>query len=259
MPLAPGFAALLALALSMPAPSAEFDSCTTPRPPEPDSIQTIQLTRRDPSGGQSVASANLYGERSRSGAIRLLVRPTRPEDLRGTFLSFTLREDETVIFFGSPELRAPKRIRGVDELGSLFGSDFSFADFASVQGLASPMTKRRLPDTRVADRDVFVVELKPVDPAKSPYTRIVASVDRISCLPLRSEMYAEGKLRKVQTIDPAHVIHSRSVDRYLPERIVLEDRRDGTSTTLDLVSADFEVSRASAIFGPQGATEPDGD
>lgn len=260
MPHASGFAALLALALSTAAPRADFDACTTPRPPEPDSIQTIQLTRRDPAGGQSVASANLYGERSPSGAIRLLVRPTRPEELRGTFLSFTLREDETVIFFGSPELSAPKRIRGVDELGSLFGSDFSFADFASLQGLAQPVTKRRLQDTRVADRDVFVVELKPVDPAKSPYARVVASVDRISCLPLRSEMYeAGGKLRKVQTIDPEHVVHSRAVDRYLPDRVVLEDRRDGTRTTLDLISADFEVSRASTILGPRGATEPDPD
>lgn len=254
------FAALLVLALRVAAPDADFASCTTPRPPEPDSIQTIQLTRRDMSGGQTVTSANLYGERSPSGAIRLLMRPTRPEELRGTFLSFTLREDETVIFFGSPELSAPKRIRGVDALASLFGSDFSYADFASLQGLAQPMTKRRLADTRVSGRDVFVVELTPVDATRSAYARIVSSIDRVSCLPLRSEMYeADGKLRKVQTIDPAQVVHSRAVDRYLPQQIALEDKRDGTTTTLELVSADFEVSRGAVIFGPHGAGSPDAD
>ncbi len=245
--------ALLALALFAAAPATDFDTCTSPRPPEPDSIQTIQLTRRDASGRSAVTSANLYGERSRSGAIRLLVRPTRPEDLRGTFLSFTLRDDETVIFFGSPELPAPKRIRGAEAFGALFGSDFSYADLASLQGLAQPMAKTRLPDTRVAGRDVWVVELVPVNAASSPYARVVASVDRISCVPLRSEMYeAGGKLRKVQTIDPADVVHSRPADRWLPQRIAIEDRRDGTTTTLDLISADFEVSRTPELFRPLG-------
>jgi hypothetical protein len=251
-------AALLVLALYAAAPTADFDTCTTPRPPEPDSIQTIQLSRRDSSGGQTVTSANLYGERSPSGAIRLLVRPTRPEELRGTFLSFTLRDDETVIFFGSPELSAPKRIRGAEAFGALFGSDFSYADLASLQGLAQPMKKQRLPDTHVAGRDVFVVALEPLNPAASPYTRIVSSFDKIACVPLRSEMYeASGKLRKVQTIDPAQVIHSRAVDRYLPQRVAIEDQRDHTTTTLDLVSADFEVSRSSGVLGPPHSAEPD--
>jgi hypothetical protein len=244
-------ASVLALALRAAAPVSDFETCTTPHPPEPDSIQTIQLTRRDMSGGSTTTSANLYGERSPSGAIRLLVRPTRPEELRGTYLSFTLREDETVIFFGSPELPAPKRIRGAEALGALLGSDLSFQDFASLQGLAQPMTKRRLADTRVAGRDVFVVELTPVDASKSSYTRIVSSFDRVSCLPLRSEMYeAGGKLRKLQTIDPKDVVHSRAVDRHLPQRIAITDERDGTKTTLDLVSADFEVSRRAPIFAP---------
>lgn len=243
-------AASLVLALRAAAATGDFDACTTPRPPEPDSVQTIQLTRRDAAGGQAVTSANLYGERNPSGAIRLLVRPTRPEELRGTFLSFTLREDETVIFFGSPELPAPKRIRGAEALGALFGSDFSYADFASLQGLAQPMTKRRLADTVVAARPVFVAELVPVDPARSSYGRIVASFDQVSCVPLRSEMYEpDGKLRKLQTIDPAEVVHSKSLDRYLPQRIEIRDQRDGTRTTLDLISADFEVPRTSVIFG----------
>lgn len=242
---------MLALALSAATPPVDFVSCTTPRPPEPDSIQTIQLTRRDMTGGATTTSANLYGERSPSGAIRLLVRPTRPEELRGTFLSFTLREDETVIFFGSPELPAPKRIRGAEALGSLLGSDLSYQDFASLQGLAQPMLKRRLADTRVAGRDVYVVELTPVDASKSAYTRVVSSFDKVSCLPLRSEMYeAGGKLRKLQTINAKDVVHSRAVDRHLPQRIMIEDQRDGTKTTLDLVSADFEVSRGAPIFAP---------
>jgi hypothetical protein len=251
-------AGLLAFAFRAAAATSDFETCTTPRSPEPDSIQTIQLIHRDAGGGQAVTSANLYGERSHSGAIRLLVRPTRPEELRGTFLSFTLREDETVIFFGSPELPAPKRIHGAEALGALFGSDFSYADFASLQGLAQPMTKRRLADTVVAGRPVFVAELKPVDPSRSSYARIVASFDQVSCVPLRSEMYEpDGKLRKLQTIDPAQVVHSTSLDRYLPQRIEIRDQRDLTSTTLDLISADFEVSRSSVIFGTPQPVEPD--
>jgi hypothetical protein len=58
-------------------------------------------------------------------------------------------------------------------------------------------------------------------------------------------------LRKVQTIDPKDVVHSRAVDRHRPQRIAITDERDGTTTTLDLVSADFEVSRGGTHFGPR--------
>jgi hypothetical protein len=45
-----------------------------------------------------------------------------------------------------------------------------------------------------------------------------------------------------------------SCDRYLPQRVGIRGQRDGTSTMLDLVSADFEVSRSSVIFGAADRT-----
>jgi hypothetical protein len=240
---------VLLAAPAAPAPVA-FDVCTSPRPPEPDSIQTIQISRTAAVGSTLVTSANLYGQRSPSGAIRLLVRPTRPEELRGTFLSLTVRDDGTEILFGSPELDAPKRITGNEALGRLFQTDYSYQDFAYWQGFAKAMKKTRLADAQVAKRAVFVVELRPTNAADSAYERLVASFDQETCVPLRTEMYEPGdRLRKVQTIDPALVVWSETATRHLPQIIVLEDRREGSRTDVEIVSADFERPGEYTIFG----------
>jgi hypothetical protein len=153
------------------------------------------------------------------------------------------------IFFASPDMDGPKRISGADALGALFNTDFTVEDFANLQGFAKPQEKKRLADAEVGGRAVYVVELRPA-PGNSAYERIVARYDREKCVPLRSEMYEPGgRLRKVQTIDPAALIYSSMAGAWLPQRVTLEDLRDGTSTFLDVVSADFEVPISYTVFG----------
>jgi hypothetical protein len=99
------------------------------------------------------------------------------------------------------------------------------------------------------------VELRPAD-ANSSYERIVAKYDQEKCVPLRSEMYEPGgRLRKLQTIDPATVIYSSMAGAWLPQRVTLEDLRDGTTTFLDVISADFEVPISQTVFGRARAPE----
>jgi hypothetical protein len=243
--------ALLAWVLAAaPAPApVEFEKCTTPRLPDPDSVQTVQLVRRDRERRDTYTSANLYGQRNAAGELRLLVRITRPEEMRGTFLSISERREQIEIFFGSPELPGPKRITGAEALGALFNSDFTVEDFANLQGFARPKSKQRKTDSEIAGRKVYVVELRPEE-GSSGYERIVSSFDQEKCVPLRSEMYERGgRLRKVQTIAPEAVIWSSLAGAWLPQRVLLEDLRDGTKSWLDLVSADFEVPIAETVFG----------
>lgn len=248
MPSPSAFLALFLAAAPAPAP-VDFDQCTTPRMPEPDSVQTLQLVRRDRERHDTYTSANLYGQKNAQGELRLLVRLTRPEVMRGTFLSISERRDQIEIFFASPDMDGPKRITGADALGKLFNTDFTVEDFANLQGFARPREKKRLADEEVAGRKVYVVELRPAK-GNSAYERIVAKFDQEKCVPLRSEMYEPGgRLRKVQTIDSAAVIYSSLAGTWLPQRVTLEDLRDGTSTFLDVVSADFEVPISYTVFG----------
>lgn len=240
--------ALTLLLAATPAP-LDFETCTTPRLPEADSVQTLQLVRRDRERRDTYTSANLYGQRNAAGELRLLVRLTKPEEMRGTFLSISERREQVEIFFASPDMDGPKRISGGEALGALFNTDFTVEDFANLQGFAKPKEKKRLPDGEVAGRKVYVVELRPT-PGNSAYERIVAKFDQEKCVPLRSEMYEPGgRLRKVQTIDAGAVIYSSLAGAWLPQRVILEDLRDGTSTFLDVVSADFEVPISMTVLG----------
>jgi hypothetical protein len=248
MPSPSAFLALFLAAAPAPAP-VDFEKCTTPRLPEPDSVQTVQLVRRDRERRDTYTSANLYGQRNAQGELRLLVRLTRPEEMRGTFLSISERGENVEIYFGSPELGGPKRISGAEALGQLFNSDFTVEDFANLQGFAKPKSKTRLKDGEVNGRKVYVVELRPAGES-SAYEKIVASFDQEKCVPLRSEMYERGgRLRKLQTIAPDAVIYSSLAGAWLPQRVTIEDRRDGTSTWLDVISADFEVPVSYTVFG----------
>lgn len=230
----------------MPSASA-FLALFWPRPPGP------QLVRRDRDRHDAYTSANLYGQRNAVGELRLLVRLTRPEEMRGTFLSISERRDEIEIFFASPDMDGPKRITGGEALGKLFHTDFTVEDFANLQGFARPREKQRLADAALEGRRVYVVELHPA-PGNSAYERIVAKFDQEKCVPLRSEMYEPGgRLRKVQTIDAAAVIYSSRAGAWLPQRVTLEDLRDGTSTFLDVVSVDFEVPVSETVFGRPSA------
>lgn len=233
----------------------DFEKCTTPRLPEADSIQTVQLVRRDRERRDTITSANLYGQRNAAGELRLLVRLTRPEEMRGTFLSISERRERIEILFGSPELSGPKRISGAEAVGALFNTDFTVEDFANLQGFARPESKLRRTDSEIAGRKVYVVELRPA-PGNSAYERIVSSFDQEKCVPLRSEMYEPGgRLRKLQTIAPDAVTWSPLAGAWLPQRVTIEDLRDGTTTYLDLVSADFEVPIADTVFGRPSSEE----
>ncbi len=254
MPSPLAFLALFLAAAPAPAP-LDFEKCTTPRLPEPDSVQTVQLVRRDRERRDTYTAANLYGQRNAAGELRLLVRITRPEEMRGTFLSISERREQIEIFFASPDMDGPKRISGSEALGRLFNTDFTVEDFANLQGFARPREKKRLTDGEVEGRKVYVVELRPAG-ADSAYERIVAKFDQEKCVPLRSEMYdRDGRLRKLQTIDAAQVVYSSLAGAWLPQRVTLEDLRDGTSTFLDVVSADFEVPVSYTVFGRQGEPE----
>ena len=248
MPIPSAFLALFLAAAPTPAP-VDFDACTTPRLPEPDSVQTVQLVRRDRDRHDVYTSANLYGQKNPAGELRLLVRITRPEEMRGTFLSISEHGEAVEIFFASPDMSGPKRITGMEALGTLFNTDFTVEDFANLQGFARPKAKTRRADGEVEGRKVYVVELRPAE-GNSAYEKVVASFDQEKCVPLRSEMYEPGgRLRKVQTIDARRVIYSSLAGAWLPQRVMLEDLRDGTTTFLDVISADFEVPIADTVFG----------
>jgi len=82
---------------------------------------------------------------------------------------------------------------------------------------------------------VYRVESRPpLD--RSPYSRIVTSVDRQWCVPLRGEFYETGasKPRKELTVPASFVL--KVGNSWVAHRSVLRDLRDGTESEIMLRS-----------------------
>ena len=119
------------------------------------SEETIEFTQIDRVGGERTTRAKLYAKKGEDGLRKLLLRFSRPPDLRGS--AYLLLENESGrndMFLYSPDMGRTRRVTTHMAAGSLFGTDFSYEDFERLQGLADNTKNERRPDAVVGDRPV---------------------------------------------------------------------------------------------------------
>lgn len=202
------------------------------RTPEPDSVRAIRLTARDRSGEKTIVVLRLYGRRSADGLGQLFLRFEQPEEVRGTAVLVLERKNgESEIHLASPELPTPRRISGPSRADGMFRTDFSSEDLQRLQRGWRPGAGelKQLPDGRIGERDVYVLETRPTD---SAYERIVFSLDQESCLPLLVRFYEPGrpKPRKELTTDPrSNLKHG---DQWVAHSALMRDLESLTTTHL---------------------------
>jgi hypothetical protein len=136
----------------------------------------------------------------------------------------------------------------------VFHTDVSFEDFARFARIVSPGQIRRLPDATVDGRPVFVLEIKPGPDARSIYDRVVSSIDKEWCTPLRREGYSasfENGARplRVFRVSPADVSLERGFARV--HRAVLDDNSDGSSTIAKLEDLELGAPLPGSFFTPE--------
>jgi len=224
----------------------EIRACVVANGPEVTHVQVVQLTATDRVGNQRLTRAHVYGRRDKSGLRRVLVRFTEPPELVGSAFLFIEREDANELVVRSPDLGSVKQVTAGEMMGSVAGTDFSYEDFEQLRTLNRPGALARLDDAPVGDRNAWVLETKPADPAGSAYERIVHYVDPATCLPLRSEMFARGKLRKVLSVEPGRFRELGSV--WVFQEAVMRDVRDGTETRMMIESFDMDADVPAATF-----------
>ena len=220
----------------------EVTDCLEENTPKVSSVQIVEFTATDRIGGRRISRAKIYGKRfAGDGLRRVLTHINKPPEMRGSAVLMIEREEGSPdVFLYSTEMRNVKRITAHGAGGSLFGTDFSYEDFARWQRLNQPGQTVRLEDSVVAERPVYVVETTPADEAESSYTRVVSFIDRETCVVLKTESYEKpDQLRKVSTADPEHVINEGGV--WVATKLVMRDVRDETHT--DVTVEDIEIDR----------------
>lgn len=222
----------------------EVTACVERNLPAPDSIRAARLTTRDRQGKKTITVVTMYGRRNAEGRARLFMKFLEPEDVRGSALLFLEQDGADEIYLGSPDFDASRRITAEGRSANLFGTDFSFEDFERLEGFDVPGTTTRLPDASVDDREVYMVESRPL---KSMYERVVSAIDKKSCLPLRTEFFESGgDPRKVLTTDPRSNKKHGAV--WVPHSALMRDMRDLTTTHLMVDSHEQDVLLPEGVF-----------
>lgn len=244
-------AALVSLA-STAAPKLEdpaLQACLDRMLPAHGLEQRLSIHVFDQTGSIEESRASMLWKRGTDGHSRLLVRLTAPPMRDGIALLAIERADEDPdLFLYMPELKQTRRVSGQTFAGSMLGTDFSYEDFTEIHGLVAASDIKRRADGVLEGRKVYVVEIVP-QLEGSAYSRIVNYIDQADCLPLRTEFEARaGGIQKELHVDLASI--RTLAGRKLPYRVVMEDKRHGTHTELELDEVRIDPEIADSEFSP---------
>ncbi|MDA0824603.1 MAG: outer membrane lipoprotein-sorting protein, partial [Proteobacteria bacterium] len=129
--------------------------------------------------------------------------------------------------------------------GSMFGTGFSYDDFAQLQHVISHRKVRILDEEQLEGRANYVLETLP-NFAYSDYRRVVTFIDKQWCIPMRTKFYgAEDQLLKEMLVAIEDV---RQVgDRFVPYRTVLNEHTGG-HTEIRVNEIEIDANLRDRIF-----------
>jgi len=163
------------------------------------------------------------------GTDKMLVRFTRPGDIRGT--SFLVwehsgKDDERFLFL--PALGRTRRITSSEKTDSFAGTDFTYEDISGRE--FEDFTYRLLGDSTAASGEAcYILESTPVE-GEFDYAKSVTMVDKESLLPMSSD-YFDSKGR---------------VSRRF--RLIRKEKIDGIWTIMEMSMADLDNDHRTDII-----------
>ena len=248
-----GLLLLASLALAPPAagvetrkPAAELSAqeiqeCVQQNFPDDSMIQTMKMVMKDRMGVERLLEAEMFWEKDQATSLsKVLLKFDNPPELRGAAVLVIEKKPANDMFMYLPELGKTRRITSQMVAGNMMGTDFSYEDFARLQGMIGNLEAKRAPDEQIAGRAVFVTDAHTKEGADSDYERIRTLIDQETCVPLRAEFFQKGLVEpaKVMTVDPTKLAEVKT--GWMPRELRMEDLKGGTST--HLVIEKLEVS-----------------
>jgi len=204
------------------------------------SSQTLVLQVRDRIGVVQESEARFSWQKQGERESRALLRIVKPVDMRGAGLLVIEEGDRRDLFMYMPELRRVRRVTGRMAAGALFGSDFGIDELEQISGIGETISVEHLRDDDLDGRPVHVVSHRLDRSEGGAFERIVAFVDRETCVPLRAEFLEPGgRLRKVLTVEPSDL--AREGARWVARRSLVRDLRDETETELVVREIEFDA------------------
>ncbi len=245
----PSAAALAAVVGFSEIEDPEVRACLQRTLPDTALSETILLRVFDDAGSVSESAADLYWKRFEDDRSRALIRFTEPPRRAGVALLVTEREDsraEPDMYIYLPELRTTRRITGKALAGSMFGTDFSYEDFAQLQGILGNRSMQRLADAELDGRVAYVIETISGND-DSEYSRIVSFIDQQWCLPVATQFYGRDKSLRKELLVAREAVRKLE-NRWVPYRSTMHDRKRGGRTDLVIRKITLDPELHDRIF-----------
>ena len=223
----------------------EINQCVRDNLPSKSSTQTVVLRSINRVGDVAESSATIFWQQDDAGLSKVLLRFSKPLDMRNSGVLMLEKEGRSPdTFLYLPSTKMVRRVSSRAASSSLFGTDFSYEDFARLVGMAGESAKERGEDAEVAGRPTYVVSATPRSESGSSYERVVSFIDQETCVPLRIESYEDGgKLRKRLSADVSKL--SREGSSWVSLHQTMEDLRDETRTevVIEAIDTDAKIHR----------------
>ena len=211
----------------------------------------LRMILVDKGGKENERSLELLTRR-KEGLVQSVVRFRSPQDVAGTaFLMLDKKGGGSEQYIYLPRLRRTRRIVGGERDGSFMGSDFAYSDMRRVK--AEDAAHKRLPDSKIGNEAVYVLESVPKKNAKTVYTKLETWVRKSDFLPLRTRFYgAGGKLTKTLYVRRVEKVDGKPVVK----EARMESHANSHATVLIVDASEKREDMPDSAFTPTALEHP---
>lgn len=227
----------------------EIRTCVRENWPQSNFSQQISLTSWDGGGSSSELVGELFGERSNTGRISLMLKIEAPQDLNGARYLLNRRNQRDQMYVYLPALRKTRRIVGGMKGQPLWGTDFSYEDIRHLQTAMSETQMELLGAGELEERAVHQLKVVPDVDAESPYKYLEMDIDQQTCVPLQVRFFdTSGELKRMQVaVEKLH----NAQGRWLVSEVSMDNLRGHTRSKLNLSKYRFDTKLSASLFNPK--------
>jgi hypothetical protein len=222
--------------------AVEIQQCVQQNFPDDSMTQTLKMLMKDRMGVERLLEAEMWWEKDQATRLsKVLLKFDNPPELRGAAVLVIEKKPTNDMFMFLPELGKTRRITSSMVSGNMMGTDFTYEDFARLQGMIGNLEAVREADEQVAGRPAFITVSRPAAGTDSDYERIRSAIDQETCVPLRVEFFQKGiaEPAKMLTVDATKLAEVKT--GWMPRELRMEDLRAGTSTSLVIDKLEVSV------------------
>lgn len=236
----------------------EVQTCVAGNVPQQTVAQDLAIIHADRLGKQRRMIGRLFVRRNDRELLDTVMRMQEPDELRnaaylmlegsGYIPDKLLGRYDDRIYVYLPAARKSRKINPGAAAGQLFGTNLNYSDIKHLFGSVSGGKISKGEDVTLAGRRVYPLEIVPNEKT-SPYGRVVAHIDALTCLTLQTDFYARsGRLAKQLKMNPEKI--SREDGRFVGHEYRMDELSSKEYTMLYLGGVTYDESLKEEFFHP---------